>query len=411
MKRPLSNSSSAAPAAMAAKDLGFTSYFKVQFLSSAGASAVSAILLTPLDVIKTRMQTTDVFAAPAAPGKVPSKGVCSFFPTFTGGGANQRVTMSHMPMVERLCYLCGKELQPAGMPINTTEWSRRPLSTTVCLAVEPHGGGSRSIYGVVRDIVKYEGVRALWKGTGPSLAMAIPQVGIYMSLYDRLKADLLASGNSLALSSACAGSMARMASSSVTSPLELVRTRLQANTAVWGKGVHAECEASARTMSGWVMIATRALSQAGGVSALWQGLGPTLWRDVPFSAIYWLVAEETRSAMTKMGGATGEQHQERLGGVGGRLHANLAAGVVGGTAASLCTHPFDVIKTASQVRGNGEQAGRERPAGTYKLGMQIVKERGAGHLFAGIVPRLLKVAPSCAIVLASYETLKSVLSS
>lgn len=408
MKRALSNPSSAAPAAMT-KDLGFTSYFKVQFLSSAGATAVSAILLTPLDVIKTRMQT-DVGLGPAA-SKVPSRGVCSYFPTYSGGGTNHRATMSNVPLVERLCYLCGKELQPAGMPINTTEWSHRTLSTTVHLAVEPHRGGPRSIFVVLRDIVKYEGVRALWRGTGPSLAMAIPQVGIYMSLYDRLKVDLLSGGNSLALSSACAGSMARMASTSVTSPLELVRTRLQANTAVWGRGVHAECEASTRTMSGWVKIASRALSQAGGVTALWQGLGPTLWRDVPFSAIYWLVAEETRNSMTNSSGAAGEQQHERLGGVGGKLYANLAAGVVGGTAASLCTHPFDVIKTASQVRGSGEHGGSERPAGTYKLGLQIVKERGAGHLFAGIVPRLLKVAPSCAIVLASYETLKAVLSS
>lgn len=394
-----------------AKDIGGSAkYLQVQFLSSAGASVVSALLLNPLDVIKTRMQS-DV--APEVKFEAATRGVCSYFPKYSTAAGVQKVTsasLSHVSVVDRLCYLCGKELQPAGMPINTLEWRRqRTLSTTVCLGVEP-AGGPRSIMGLVREIVKYEGIGALWKGTGPSLAMAIPQVGIYLTLYDRLKSEALLNGHSLSTSSAWAGAVARSASTTVTSPLELVRTRLQANMAVWGHGVHAECDASARKTSGWVKIASRALSQAGGITALWQGLGPTLWRDVPFSAIYWLVAEQTRNFIAN-GPSSGrqQQHGGKGGEVGGvvvesSLKANIVAGVVGGTAASLCTHPFDVIKTASQIRGEGESGG------TFQLGTRLVRERGAGHLFRGIVPRLFKVAPSCAIVLATYETLKSILS-
>lgn len=64
------------------------------------------------------------------------------------------------------------------------------------------------------------------------------------------------------------------------------------------------------------------------------------------------------------------------------LRANLFAGVVGGMVASLATHPFDVIKTRSQV----EAAGRsQQPTGTFAIGRLMVQELGAGALWNGVV--------------------------
>lgn len=34
-----------------------------------------------------------------------------------------------------------------------------------------------------------------------------------------------------------------------------------------------------------------------GCRALWRGLPPTLWRDVPFSAIYWMGYEKCKASM------------------------------------------------------------------------------------------------------------------
>lgn len=263
---------------------------KVQFASSAGASAVSAIILTPLDVIKTRMQIE------SKSGDRVAKGVCSFFPKFNGGGR----ACLQVPLVEQLCYLCGKELYPAGVPRGDLgQWSLRPLSTTSALChVECCRApkGSNKFVHVARDIVKYEGVRALWKGTGPALIMAVPQVGIYLTAYDHVKEWLLGKSYSLTIASMAAGAGARTAAVTVTSPLELVRTRLQAEGGIQGHAVHAECERAARRATGWVAIARKAISEPAGVRTLWQGLGPTLWRDVPFSTIYWVVAERTRGS-------------------------------------------------------------------------------------------------------------------
>mmetsp|Transcript_52576 Transcript_52576/g.128478 ORF Transcript_52576/g.128478 Transcript_52576/m.128478 type:complete len:391 (+) Transcript_52576:72-1244(+) len=372
---------------------------KVQFAASAGASAVSAIILTPLDVVKVRMQTDkgDDVARRAV------KGVCSFFPKYNGGG---RMCLG-LPLTEQLCYLCGKELFPAGVSrSDVAQWKMRPLSTTSSLCHVECGApkkGSNKLLHVVRDIVRYEGVGALWRGTGPSLIMAVPQVGIYLTTYDQVKDMLLEKKYNLISASLIAGTGARIAAATITSPLELVRTRLQAEGGMRGHAVHAECERAARRATGWLAIASKAVSEPMGVRTLWQGLGPTLWRDVPFSAIYWVIAERTRDSILKRGGEPSVLGTEPM---SNTLRANVIAGVVGGTVASLVTHPFDVIKTKSQLEA--AQRSDDYPKSTFAIGRKMVKERGLGALWRGMVPRLLKVAPSCGIVLTSYEVLKRV---
>ena len=91
---------------------------------------------------------------------------------------------------------------------------------------------------------------------------------------------------SLTLAPLVAGSLARTISATLISPIEMFRTRLQALPL--GEYGHSRIQqmlildgttptysSVAKQMSGLV--------NEKGVSILWRGLGPTLWRDVPFS--------------------------------------------------------------------------------------------------------------------------------
>ncbi len=65
---------------------------------------------------------------------------------------------------------------------------------------------------------------ALWRGTGASLLMSVPMVGIYMPLYDILMEEWKGTGAAAPL---LAGSAARGVACFAVAPFELMRTRLQ----------------------------------------------------------------------------------------------------------------------------------------------------------------------------------------
>ena len=81
--------------------------------------------------------------------------------------------------------------------------------------------------------MRTEGVLTLWSGIRPTLIMALPSTAIYFTAYDEMKAAL-ESGSSPgsvvhASAPAVAGGAARTVAAIVTSPLELVRTKMQAS--------------------------------------------------------------------------------------------------------------------------------------------------------------------------------------
>lgn len=70
---------------------------------------------------------------------------------------------------------------------------------------------------------------------------------------------------------------------------------------------------------------------------------------------------------------------------------------------------MDVIKTRRQVELGEKDIMRVKPgtaATTTSIAKEIVAESGISGLYAGLVPRVLKVAPACAIMISMYELCK-----
>lgn len=183
-------------------------------------------------------------------------------------------------------------------------------------------------------------------------------------------------------SAIAAGATARSVAASLASPLELARTRLQAG---YG-GVDATV---------WSVL--KHVKQQQGIRAWWRGLGPTLLRDAPFSAIYWSAYETLKDPQRSI-------LPKRLFQGGSGFAVYLGAGIGAGGLAALCTVPPDVIKTRRQ-----SLIGSADTAGPMVMARRILEDEGVRGLFRGAGPRVAKVAPACAIMMGSYEVFREVL--
>jgi solute carrier family 25 protein 39/40 len=238
-------------------------------------------------------------------------------------------------------------------------------------------------FDAVRHVWRAEGARGLWKGVGTTLLIAVPSSTAYILTYDYLLNDVLPPLiSSQAAVPLVAGVVARSVITSIASPLELVRTNLQSTPSSPDKP---------HTLRS-VLTSFRNLVRNKGFLSLWRGLGPSLWRDVPFSGFYWASYETWKRAFAKNG------HEGAW--------VAFVSGAVSGTSAALITSPFDVLKTRRQAL---LMSSNHRISRTIPLLLQIIRTEGSSALFAGIVPRIAKIAPACGIMISSFEGIGSFL--
>lgn len=304
-----------------------------QMVASCSGAILTSLFVTPLDVVKIRLQ--------AQKNPFP-KGKCF---VYCNG------------LMDHIC-ICENG--------NSKAWYKAP----------GHFSGTLDAF---VNIVRREGIRSLWSGLPPTLMMAVPATVIYFTCYDQLCAALrVRMGEYAQMAPLLAGATARVGSVTVISPLELIRTKLQSQKQSYRELT--QCIRSAVAKEGWL--------------SLWRGLGPTLLRDVPFSAMYWYNYEMGKSWLCGLSNITEPT-----------LTITFVSGAVSGSIASIVTLPFDVVKTRKQVE-LGELQAKNLPgqaSSTFYVMCRIVAENGFRGLFAGFLPRVIKVAPACAIMISSYE--------
>jgi len=256
------------------------------FLAGSMSGTCSTILFQPLDVVKTRLQTTNSLQTrPSMTGEAKSvlltDGVAGLWrglrPSLyrTVPGVGLYFSSMHW-MRTSVCR---------GQPSTAQSFLMGGLARTfaACLMIPftvvktraEAGASHRSVAQALATILATEGPRGLARGLGPTLARDVPFSSLYLAFYELLKARLppWVKAQSPEAGHLTAGLGAGLLASLVTQPADVVKTRMQLGG---GQGV----------------LATMAiLNKEAGLRSFTAGLAPRMVRRTVMAALAWTVYE------------------------------------------------------------------------------------------------------------------------
>ncbi|PCD31489.1 hypothetical protein FGRA07_10032 [Fusarium graminearum] len=225
---------------------------------------------------------------------------------------------------------------------------------------------------------KEEGWRGFMRGNGTNCIRIVPYSAVQFSSYNFYKRSIFEShpGADLSpLTRLVCGGLAGITSVFLTYPLDIVRTRLSIQSASF-----AELGAKPKKLPGMWTTLMQMYKTEGGMSALYRGIVPTVAGVAPYVGLNFMVYESVRKYLTP----EGEQNPSAT--------RKLLAGAISGAVAQTCTYPFDVLRRRFQINTMSGMGYRYK--GITDAVRVIVMQEGIKGLYKGIVPNLLKVAPS-----------------
>jgi len=223
-----------------------------------------------------------------------------------------------------------------------------------------------SMRGVCKNIVAQENILGLWRGVVPSLVRTVPGVGLYFSSMHFMKANLC-EGRPSHVQSIFIGGSSRAFAGAVMIPFTVIKTRFESNSYNYKNTYQA----------------FKNILKLEGLRGLTSGLGPTLFRDVPFSGLYLMFYEHLKSLVP-------DNYKTY-----NPSAAHFICGFTSGILASLVTQPADVIKTNMQLDRLNK--------GLVMTVRSIYLQQGPGGFVTGLAPRMLRRTLMAALAWTVYE--------
>lgn len=241
----------------------------------------------------------------------------------------------------------------------------------------------RGAVATLRHIIRHEGITGLWKGNVPAELMYVSYAAVQFGTYRTATLFLQSSGLSEHLPDAAesflAGASAGATATTMTYPLDLLRTRFAAQ--------------GRRRVYTSLHGAVRDIHRDEGFRGFFRGLGPALGQIVPFMGIFFVTYERLRVVLADYDMPWGS--------------GKATAGVMGSVIAKTVVFPLDLVRKRIQVQGptRSRYIYGDMPeySGVVKALGMIVRAEGFRGLFKGLPISLLKSAPSSAVTVWTYE--------
>ncbi|XP_057837357.2 mitochondrial carnitine/acylcarnitine carrier-like protein [Cryptomeria japonica] len=257
----------------------------------------------------------------------------------------------------------------------------------------------------VRQTVTAEGPQGLYKGMGAPLATVAALNAVLFTARGQME-NLVRTGPGIPLSvgqQVICGAGAGVAVSMLACPTELVKCRLQAQSALATGEAVAVATAGTTTGASTVVaasikyngpmnVAKHVLKSEGGIIGLYKGLIPTLAREVPGNAVMFGVYEGLKQYLA------GGRDTSELG-----RSALLTSGGLAGAACWLIIYPTDVVKSVIQI----DDFRQPKYSGSIDAFRKIVASEGIKGLYKGLGPAMARSIPANAACFLAYEVTRS----
>jgi len=250
------------------------------------------------------------------------------------------------------------------------ELGKRLLSGAAAAAASPPPPpppAALSLTGMALQVLRTEGVRALYAGAGVASLRQVFNAGISVGIYHDVRAWLLAPGESPSdaplWKRALAGALTGCCAQLVANPADVVKVRVQADGRLRLAG-------GVPRYKGAVDAAAKIYAAEGGARGFYVGLRASLWRAAILNSAGISAYDHTKQAVAR-------RFPESLGGAGPQLAGSAVTGVVSAVVAA----PVNVVRTRvmNDLRYNGRM---------LDCAVQLVRAEGVGGLFKGFVPTL-----------------------
>ncbi|THV88614.1 carrier protein Rim2p/Mrs12p [Aureobasidium pullulans] len=263
----------------------------------------------------------------------------------------------------------------------------------------------RETFQILTAIPRAEGPRALFKGLGPNLIGVVPARAINFFAYGngkRILSQNFNDGKEASWIHLLAAAQAGMITGTATNPIWLVKTRLQLDKSraeKTGSGLDGRKYKNA-------LDCTLQTVRSEGIRGLYRGLSAS-YLGVTESTLQWVLYERmkgyiaVREERITLAGRTRTSWDEAI-------SWSLKLGAAGSAkfVAALITYPHEVVRTRlrqAPVTTAVDGTPQLKYTGLAQCFKLVWKEEGMVALYGGLVPHMLRVVPSAAIMFGMYE--------
>ncbi|BDA46267.1 mitochondrial thiamine diphosphate carrier 1 [Coccomyxa sp. Obi] len=193
-----------------------------------------------------------------------------------------------------------------------------------------------------------------------------------------------------ALLDATAGALAGAIARFVVGPLDVLKIRFQVQLEPIARkqGAKSTSQLSMGSKYTGMRQALITIVREEGVQGLWRGTVPGQLLTIPYTAVQFVALQQCRTFAKRHGLLTGDW----------AFMLSFVSGAVAGSAATVASYPFDVLRTVLAAQGKPPVY-----RGMLDAARGVVKNQGIRGLYSGLSVTLVEIVPYAALQFGLYD--------